>query len=344
MSVAVPGNISNLSAAGGAASLDIHHNTATPDSRFSDLLSEQIQGCLNAFELEHASQPQPADVITLPDLAATIAAPPNGIAAEAMPPPLESDADPESSTLPTGHFRYQNETGRAATPANDAMQNGEDSRDSNSNTPATPTRHAPTIVSTPQGQAIALEAVMSATASTPPREGSSAQTAATGITPHAGDISMLNPPRLPTQALAALPQFTLPAGQGNWAEEIGNRVMWMLGRAESRAELILTPPHLGKVEVSIHLNGDQGSAQFLASSQFAREALEQAMPRLRELFAQAGINLGEASVNTSAEGQTQDASPRMSAHGVRDDGSDEDAVTPPSVWSRLDNRLIDTFA
>jgi flagellar hook-length control protein FliK len=189
-------------------------------------------------------------------------------------------------------------------------------------------------------------------ASMAPREDGGARSAPSGImATNAGDISMLNPPRLSTQAGAALPQFTIPAGAGQraWAEEIGNRVMWMLGRAQSRAELILTPPHLGKVEVSIHLNGDQGTAQFLASSQSAREALEQAMPRLRELLAQAGISLGEASVNTSAEDRAQDGEkPHRAGARAPDahDGNangDATAATAPR-WQRLGAGLVNTFA
>jgi flagellar hook-length control protein FliK len=123
----------------------------------------------------------------------------------------------------------------------------------------------------------------------------------------------------------------------------------MLGRAESRAELILTPPHLGKVEVSIHLNGDQGTAQFLASSQSTREALEQAMPRLRELLAQVGISLGEASVNTSAEEQAQDGGKThrsdirtLDAHDANSDGDPVAGAAPN--WQRLNTGLVNTFA
>jgi hypothetical protein len=36
-----------------------------------------------------------------------------------------------------------------------------------------------------------------------------------------------------------------------WPEEVGNRVSWMVGQHESQAELTLTPPQLGKIEVSI---------------------------------------------------------------------------------------------
>jgi flagellar hook-length control protein FliK len=168
-----------------------------------------------------------------------------------------------------------------------------------------------------------------------------------------------NPPpipnalRTPAQESAALPRFTIPAaaGQRAWAEEAGNKIMWMLGRAETRAELILTPPHLGKVEVSINLNGDQTTAQFIASSQAAREALEQAMPRLRELLAQAGIDLGNASVDTSAEGRTRDdddartASRANARHDGGHDGGNDDATGVTSAhWTRRDNGLINTFA
>ncbi len=102
-------------------------------------------------------------------------------------------------------------------------------------------------------------------------------------------------------ATPQLPVYT-PAGQEAWAEDVGNQVRWMLGRAESKAELVLTPPNLGKLEVSINLNGDQTTAQFIASSQAARDALERAMPQLREVLQQAGIMLGDANVSTSQQG------------------------------------------
>ncbi|MDR2031557.1 MAG: flagellar hook-length control protein FliK [Azoarcus sp.] len=165
---------------------------------------------------------------------------------------------------------------------------------------------------------------------------------------------LLNALRAPAQASAAMPQFSIPTGAGQraWAEEVGNRVMWMLGRAESRAELVLTPPHLGKVEVSINLNGDQTTAQFVASSQAARDALEQAMPRLRELLSQAGIHLGDASVGTSAEDKTPDGGQahghggkRAAAHGAEKGGGETPAAAVAvSNWVSADSGRINTFA
>lgn len=111
--------------------------------------------------------------------------------------------------------------------------------------------------------------------------------------------------RAEAQPVQQLPVFT-PAGHKAWAEDVGNRLIWMANRSESRAELVLTPPSLGKLGVSIQVSGDQTTAQFVAATPAAREALEQAMPRLRELMQQAGINLGQTDVSTSPEQQARD--------------------------------------
>lgn len=72
----------------------------------------------------------------------------------------------------------------------------------------------------------------------------------------------------PTQAAQApLPiHVATPADSPAWPEEVGHRVSWMVGQHESQAELTLTPPQLGKIEVSITISGDQTSAQFVTAT------------------------------------------------------------------------------
>src|SRR5690606_38017918 len=140
-----------------------------------------------------------------------------------------------------------------------------------------------------------------------------------------------------------------PLGQNGWAEDVGSKVIWMTSRGESKAELVITPPNLGKVEVSINMNGDQASAQFLASTREAKEALEQALPRLRELMAQAGVNLGETSVNTSGDQRTgdDDGSTRArSGRGAVDGINEADGGTASAAvaWTKQGEGLVDIFA
>jgi flagellar hook-length control protein FliK len=105
-------------------------------------------------------------------------------------------------------------------------------------------------------------------------------------------------------AARALP-VEQPVGARGWSEEVGNRVAWMATRMESRAELVLTPPQMGRVEVSLTVNGDQASANFVSANPAVREALEAALPRLREVLAESGIQLGQAQVG--AENARQSA-------------------------------------
>lgn len=94
-----------------------------------------------------------------------------------------------------------------------------------------------------------------------------------------------------------------PVRGAAFAQELGDKVVWLASRNNQVAELSLNPPQLGSVEVRLTLSGGEAGAQFFAASPVAREAIESALPRLRELMAQAGINLGEAQVRDQALSQ-----------------------------------------
>ncbi len=94
-----------------------------------------------------------------------------------------------------------------------------------------------------------------------------------------------------------------PVRGAAFAQELGDKVVWLASRNSQVAELSLNPPQLGSVEVRLTLSGGEAGAQFFVASPVAREAIESALPRLRELMAQAGINLGEAQVRDQALSQ-----------------------------------------
>lgn len=139
--------------------------------------------------------------------------------------------------------------------------------------------------------------------------------------------------------------ITPPPGHPQWAEAVGNRVTWMVGQNEGSADLVLTPPQLGRVEVSVTVSGDLTTAQFVAATPAARDVLEQALPRLREVLAEAGIMLADAQVSTSdqrgasADGREQ-APRRQQAHGL----PVTDLRSTPPAWLRRGEGLVDTFA
>jgi flagellar hook-length control protein FliK len=131
-----------------------------------------------------------------------------------------------------------------------------------------------------------------------------------------------------------------PLSQPGWADDVGHQISWLADQGLSKAELVLTPPHLGRIEITIEIGSDLSTAQFVSANPQVREALEQAMPRLREMLAEGGISLGEANVSSdqpSREGQGQGGEQR----GQRGRDSGELAV---SQTARRGTGLVDLFA
>lgn len=165
-----------------------------------------------------------------------------------------------------------------------------------------------------------------------------------------GGQSGLHPAQSSTAPMPALP-VAQTVGAPGWGQEVGNRIVWMASRVESRAELVLTPPHMGRVEVSLTVFGDQASAIFTSANPAVREALEAAMPRLRELLADAGIQLGQAQVG--AENARQSAQQEKNGdnfgnrHGANSDAGPFQTITDTPLTPsglKMGRGLVDVFA
>ena len=66
------------------------------------------------------------------------------------------------------------------------------------------------------------------------------------------------------------------------------------------AQIKLNPAQLGPMEVRIQMQHDQASIQFTSAHAVVRDALEAALPRLRDMFESAGVQL----VNVDVSGQS----------------------------------------
>ena len=109
-----------------------------------------------------------------------------------------------------------------------------------------------------------------------------------------------NPPDVDRVAefvpLASTPKQTVvaverPVGQAGWGQELGNRIVWMTGKEVDSAQIRVNPPQLGPVEVRINLNQDQASVAFTAQNASVRDAIEAAVPKLREMLSSQQLNL-----------------------------------------------------
>ncbi|MDE2600579.1 MAG: flagellar hook-length control protein FliK [Rhodocyclaceae bacterium] len=135
-----------------------------------------------------------------------------------------------------------------------------------------------------------------------------------------------------------------PLGSSQWQQEFTDRIQLMSRHNEGRAELVLTPPQLGRIEVTLNINGDQASAMFVSASPEVRTALEGAMDRLREALANNGIALGQAHVGAESSGQSADNRGGNSQRGGQIAANAVDTGTVTTAWTRHSNSMLDVFA
>ncbi|KAA1154567.1 flagellar hook-length control protein FliK [Pseudoalteromonas sp. FUC4] len=93
------------------------------------------------------------------------------------------------------------------------------------------------------------------------------------------------------------------------AKLLQDRVSSMLSINNKEAEIRLDPPEMGSMQIRIRSDAEQAHINFVVQSQQAKEALEQSMPRLREMLAQQGLELGESTISYGQSGsETSDQS------------------------------------
>ncbi len=118
--------------------------------------------------------------------------------------------------------------------------------------------------------------------------------------PTAGDMVRVASAALPSGSPAAAspagnpsvaPRINLPINQAGWDQALGNSVIWMVGRQTQAAQLQINPPHLGPIEVRVAIHNDQTSLTFISAHSQVRDALQSAIPGLREMFSSSGLNL-----------------------------------------------------
>lgn len=112
---------------------------------------------------------------------------------------------------------------------------------------------------------------------------------------------------------AAVPGDRIPARVGSqaWDNQVSQRIVYMVGK-EQAATLTLNPPDLGPVQIVLNVSNDQASVAFSAEQLEVRQALENALPRLREMMSESGIALNNATVDSGARQQQQDDQRRAS--------------------------------
>jgi flagellar hook-length control protein FliK len=137
----------------------------------------------------------------------------------------------------------------------------------------------------------------------------------------------------------------VPLHQPGWDHALGSRVRWMVNQGVQVAELRLSPPNLGPLEVRLQVDGDRTHINILAPHAATREAVEAALPRLREMFAESGMNLGDVNVreeNTGRGGSGHEGEADHAGAGAGDAEPKPEAIREGGA--SLSQGLVDYYA
>ncbi len=147
----------------------------------------------------------------------------------------------------------------------------------------------------------------------------------------------------------SMPPIGVAPGADGFGEALGDRVIMMAGQRIQSADIRLNPAELGPLRVHVSVDDGTVSVNFHAQHAVTRDAIEQALPRLRELLGDNGLALGDASVSDQGaprENADQGREPAPYASPpAADDAFARIADAGPSTSRRLAaSSLVDLFA
>jgi flagellar hook-length control protein FliK len=162
------------------------------------------------------------------------------------------------------------------------------------------------------------------------------------------------------KAAVAAPADKLSSRVGTqaWDQQLGQKIVFMAAGGEQSATMELNPPDLGPLQVVLSVNKDQATAAFTSATPEVRQALEAALPKLREMMSDAGIQLGSATVSAgmsdqnngfsqqanSAQGGGNGGGNRAGSSGLGRDAAVAEAPRGAAPARRVPAGAVDTFA
>ncbi len=130
-----------------------------------------------------------------------------------------------------------------------------------------------------------------------------------------------------------------------FAGDMATHVRVLKSQSGGEVKLNLHPAELGRMSISVSTEGNETRVAFVVETSQARQALETALPRLRDMLENAGLSLSDSDVSEQRDSQAG-ANERGSG-GSRGETAttDSDDISTTTVISvKVDpDRLVDTY-
>lgn len=111
-----------------------------------------------------------------------------------------------------------------------------------------------------------------------------------------------------TANISSIYQAEIPEAFGRqaWPQGMGKQILMMVNQNIGSAEIRLNPAHLGPIEILIDMSEDQVNVSLSSRHAVVREAMEQALPKLREMLDENGFNLADTDISKESFAQQRE--------------------------------------
>lgn len=147
------------------------------------------------------------------------------------------------------------------------------------------------------------------------------------------------------------PQFsaslTAPLASAGWQQQLGQQVANMHIRQDNQIALRLHPAELGPLMIQLKVDEQSAALQFSSQHAGVRSAVEAAIPQLRELLAEQGIQLSDSSINDGSSFAEQNSQERSDSSPAADNtqiAQDIASEAQSSLEVQVGNGQIDLYA
>ncbi|WP_296932985.1 flagellar hook-length control protein FliK [uncultured Marinobacter sp.] len=96
----------------------------------------------------------------------------------------------------------------------------------------------------------------------------------------------------------------VPVGHAEWGDKLVGKLSWLTARNMSVAEIHLTPPDMGPMEVKVRVQNEQANITVHSANPVVRDQLELHSHRLRDMLGEQGLSLAGFDVSDSPRQQT----------------------------------------
>lgn len=165
---------------------------------------------------------------------------------------------------------------------------------------------------------------------------------ASGAAPTMVSASLSSPSASIDGIARGMPVLTAADPEG-FSASIATHLRVMKSGGVSEARLQLNPAELGRLSIQIASQDSEVKVSFVVESQQAKQVIENAMPRLRDLLDSAGLDLTESGVD-QRDRHADDRPPKPGLEAADYDGFSGDSDQIAMVVKVDPNRLVDAYA